>query len=841
MHPLLRSGVILTLFCGFLQAQTAYYIDAMEGSDTNSGQTPQTAWRSFSPCNTHIFQAGDSLLFKRGGSWTGNLRPQGSGTIDHPIVISAYGIGDRPVLDAAGKIAAGQTVSATIQFFNQPHWTIRDLKIMNFMAAEPDRFITVSDRQVPVKSPKIGILVQACDYGTIQGLRFINLEICRVNGDMSTKHNGGIFFDITRDSDRRKWIPTNFENLIIEQCHIYDVDRTGISNRSVWEARSLHSATGDTLTDGRIDNWFPSRSVHIRSNRFERTGANALILRVAKRPVIEKNLFANCAIKGSGNAVFPFNCDDALIQYNEACYTRYNDETNAWDGRADNDAGGFDSDYNCKNTIIQYNYSHDNEYGGILICCMGGGTRFNAGTIVRYNIFQNNQHHVFRVSGQPVDTYIYNNIIYVDSTQQKTALVWHKNWRGYPDSTHYFNNVFINQGKLSSYRLERSSNNVFSHNVFYGITADNEPDDPNKLILDPQLENPGKGGNGLETLSGYKSKSGSPLKGSGYTLPDHVSHDFWGTLISPFRKTDRGVTTFNDFRDEQQAAQYAKNYSVGFRADVSYLGPDRSEKLDLYFPQNAAANELFPAVVMIHGGGWVGGDKARKREKNIGEILASHGYVCASINYKLIDESPVWKQTISDCKNAIRFLRDQADELRINAEKIGVIGGSAGGYLSLMLGLTGPAAGLEGDIRYPGLSSRVQAVVDMYGAVDLFNRQETDPDGTPNGKIKEGNTVRFLGGTRDEIPEIWKTASPLTQISADDPPVLILHGLRDTTVDYNQSIVLADHLSRAGVQNHLYLLEDLGHTFSLQYDVNNKELKQDLSILVLDFFNHFLK
>jgi hypothetical protein len=97
----------------------------------------------------------------------------------------------------------------------------------------------------------------------------------------------------------------------------------------------------------------PSKEIIIRNNKFEHSGANALIVRAADSPVVEYNLYNHCAVKGSGNASFPFNCDNALFQYNEACYTVYNSEADSWDVKKDADAGGFDSDWNCKNTVIQ--------------------------------------------------------------------------------------------------------------------------------------------------------------------------------------------------------------------------------------------------------------------------------------------------------------------------------------------------------------------------------------------------------------------------------------------------------------------------------------------------------
>jgi len=117
--------------------------------------------------------------------------------------------------------------------------------------------------------------------------------------------NRGIFLKIKGNK-----VQTYFDDLIFEHCYIHDVDRTGISNKSSWMDRSLDENF----------NWVPSKHVVFRNNIFERTGANALIVRVSDSVLIEHNLFTHCAIKETGNAFYPFNCDNTLIQFNEAWF-----------------------------------------------------------------------------------------------------------------------------------------------------------------------------------------------------------------------------------------------------------------------------------------------------------------------------------------------------------------------------------------------------------------------------------------------------------------------------------------------------------------------------------------
>jgi acetyl esterase/lipase len=268
---------------------------------------------------------------------------------------------------------------------------------------------------------------------------------------------------------------------------------------------------------------------------------------------------------------------------------------------------------------------------------------------------------------------------------------------------------------------------------------------------------------------------------------------------------------------------------VRVHRDVAYLGPDRAEKLDLYLPGTIEEGQRLPAVVIIHGGGWFGGDKAAKREQNIGTNLARAGYVCASINYLLAekeDENPVmrlatvWPQNLHDCKTAVRFLRKNAAGYHIDPDHIGAIGGSAGGHLTAMLGLTGPDDDLDPKGHYGEFSCRVQAIVPMYGPHDLM------------AGARDRNLVHAM---TDEQRGFCVAASPVTYASKNDPPTLILHGTADRTVPIRQSELLADALRKARVPAELVIVEGAPHSFHLQPN------GRDLRPLVIEFFDKHLK
>lgn len=264
---------------------------------------------------------------------------------------------------------------------------------------------------------------------------------------------------------------------------------------------------------------------------------------------------------------------------------------------------------------------------------------------------------------------------------------------------------------------------------------------------------------------------------------------------------------------------------ITLQRDLAYLTPDRKERLDLYLPPARPAGTRSPGIVIIHGGGWTGGTKSAGRELNIGTTLAKAGYVCVSIDYRL-EASGRWPMNVHDCKNAVRYLRKNAAKYDLNPERIGVIGGSAGGHLALMLGVTDGIRELEPEAPYLGVSSRVQAVVDLYGIADVR---------TWHG----GNSVF---GDKATITDADRAlASPVTHLTRKDlPPILILHGDRDTTVDIDQSRDLDKRLTELKREHQFVVLPGAGHTFDLQ-TWNKKPLAMDLRPVVTGFFDKHLK
>jgi acetyl esterase/lipase len=220
-------------------------------------------------------------------------------------------------------------------------------------------------------------------------------------------------------------------------------------------------------------------------------------------------------------------------------------------------------------------------------------------------------------------------------------------------------------------------------------------------------------------------------------------------------------------------------------------------KLDVSRPAGAG---VFPAVLVIHGGGWRGGSKSDVRPL-LGEFT-KRGYVAVSPQYRFCPKNAFPAQ-VHDVKAAVRFIKANAKKYQVDPDRIGAIGFSAGGHLALMLGLTGPSDGLEGDVSPGAPDSRVKAVVNYFGPTDLAAK---DIPLVSRGMVKD-----FLGGTPDAKPDAAAKASPITFVSKDDAPVLTFQGTKDPLVPYNQAIKLADAMNAAGVPGRVELLIGASH------------------------------
>nr|WSX53480.1 alpha/beta hydrolase [Streptomyces sp. NBC_00974] len=245
----------------------------------------------------------------------------------------------------------------------------------------------------------------------------------------------------------------------------------------------------------------------------------------------------------------------------------------------------------------------------------------------------------------------------------------------------------------------------------------------------------------------------------------------------------------------------------------------RPRLLDVRVP---AGEGPFAAVVWIHGGGWLDGD--RRYPPPTVPVALLHGAVLGaglalvSIDYRHSLEAPFPAQ-LHDVKAAIRYVRAYADVLGIDPGRIGVWGESAGGHLAALAGLVGAhtpdAAVLEGAHGVGVGETGVRAVVDWYGVSDLVSLADHPMPAMPGGSGFPDPYAALLGGSESERPELARIASPVTYATpgSNPPPFLLVHGTRDGLVPYSQSEQLAQALTLAGGDVTLTPVEDADHIF----------------------------
>ena len=265
-------------------------------------------------------------------------------------------------------------------------------------------------------------------------------------------------------------------------------------------------------------------------------------------------------------------------------------------------------------------------------------------------------------------------------------------------------------------------------------------------------------------------------------------------------------------------------------SNLVFLPEGRPQRLDLYVRYARDLKVRRPGVLFIHGGGFTGGDKAEYRSASVSADLARAGYVVVSCNYVLgpKDKPGVWPRNIADCRDAVRWMRANADALGLDPDRIAVAGGSAGGYLALMVGLSDDKTGPGGDPAAKH-SAKVSAVIDFYGVVNFSKHGKGQVPG-----VSAAEQAAYL---------------PENQCDPQDPPVLILHGTADTTVDIAQSDAMAKALRAAKVSHEYVVVEGAPHTFDLHpkgkswkrtgvfagAEVNGSSETPDITQATLDF------
>ena len=489
----------------------SYFVDPLSGDDSRPGDSPSDAWKTLAKLNSTTFHPGDRILLKSGSVWTGQLWPKGSGSPEHSIIIDKYGGDALPVINGAGL------AEDAVLLKNQEYWEIRNLEVTNTGAT---------------RSVRRGVHVVADNSGDLHHIYLQHLTVHDVNGDFKEKVNGGIHYSSVGDSR-----PSRFVDLRIEDNHIYHVDRSGIFGWSTHWTRSK---------------WYPSLGVVIRRNTLDDIGGDGIVNVATDGAIVEYNVVSHASQRSQeyNVGIWPWSADNTIVQYNEVYGTR-----------GQHDATGYDSDWNSRGTVIQYNYSHDNEGGFLLICNEGSqspkDSAGNVGTIVRYNVSQNDGHRAIKLSGPVKNTLIYNNTIYVGKGHT-SDLILHTDWTGWASDTFIYNNIFYVEGKGQfGYGISgnedgsfntapgpgKSTNNVYDYNVYYGVTP---ADDPHAVTSDPMLRGPGSAAIGRASAAGYALRAHSPAIDSGKKIEADGAKDFSGTPVPQCGAPDRGAFESRD-------------------------------------------------------------------------------------------------------------------------------------------------------------------------------------------------------------------------------------------------------------------------------------------------------
>lgn len=257
------------------------------------------------------------------------------------------------------------------------------------------------------------------------------------------------------------------------------------------------------------------------------------------------------------------------------------------------------------------------------------------------------------------------------------------------------------------------------------------------------------------------------------------------------------------------AKDESNDEGLEIREDVEY-GAAGGEKLKLDLARPREVNEKRPAVLLIHGGGWQGGNKKMLRAMT--REFAREGFVAMTVGYRLAPKHRTPAQ-IEDCKCAVRWVRAHSDELGVDPSRVGAMGMSAGAHLSMLLGLMDSSDGLEGEGGWGDQSSKVQCVVSYFGPTDLTKR---NLEGSPaQGDVLEEAArkilTNFVGGPPEEHADDLAQVSPIRYVSKGDAPVLMFQGTRDKLVPYDQAFEMATALTRAGIPGRVEFILGAAH------------------------------
>jgi hypothetical protein len=502
MNNIAAMLLVAALCWGRTASATIFYVDSSHGNDANSGLSEDQAWATLDKVNAHRFVAGDRLLFRAGQSWTGRFAPKGSGAAEAPIVATSYGDGAKPLI-------AGGGADEAIYIDDISHWTLQRLAVTNHAnAAAPYRN---------------GIKLHVSYVPLVQGIHLVD-----VNGDVHSKSAGGIGIEGWDKNGKA----VRFDDVLIERCHVAHVDGQGL-----WLHMKGNADDDSSDASNNGGRGYPDTHVRITGTTFEDIGRNAIFLRDTEGALIDHNTVLHAASRTHGNAVVIAWAKDTVVRDNEVAFTGA--------GQGEGENGGFDADDGAVSTLFEYNWTHDNSGGSVNVVA---DPRYNAspnrGTVVRFNVSENDGARVFAVGGTVSNTSFINNTAYIPKGKTEKIISFGRftpKKLGDPDHIVVMNNLFLVDGS-AQYEIE-ASQVIFGSNCYVGKHAGG-PKEPGKVSTDVSSVGLGSRGSttGWASLDMYRPVLGGVCSGNGVALRDVGTRDVRGNPL----KTgvyDRGALT----------------------------------------------------------------------------------------------------------------------------------------------------------------------------------------------------------------------------------------------------------------------------------------------------------
>jgi hypothetical protein len=489
-----RAACLALLACALsASAATTFYVNAANGNDASAGNEEAHPWATLKNLNQHIFDPGDQILLRAGQNWTGTLELHGSGTEDAPIVLGRYGEGDKPLIKGAGA-------AQTILLSEISYWTLQDIAVTNHGA-------TVGIRN--------GIQLHVAFKALAAGLHLVRVDIHDVNGEVGSKSSGGIGVMAWGKNGHT----ARFDDLLIDHCNIAHVDGQGI-----W----FHVKGSRDEDENAVSHDFPNTRIRITGTTIFDTGRNAIFLRDSLNASIDHNTVRSAAARTHGNAIVVAGAKGTVIRNNEVF------DTGASGG---GENGAFDADDGAINTLIEDNWTHDNAGGSANIVNDPTHTSTNSGTIVRYNLSENEKASVFGLGGNVQNTLIYNNTVFIGKGHSPKILMagrFVKHKPGDPDGIVFADNVIYSEGG-GDYPIN-ATHVLMDANCFFG-KAEVLKMDQHKVIGDPGFDKAVLPVTSWKDIDHYRLAKGSACaQAEPFRLPGTAGQNILGeTVLMPTR------------------------------------------------------------------------------------------------------------------------------------------------------------------------------------------------------------------------------------------------------------------------------------------------------------------